>query len=129
MGIDAIVSLISFLAPKAFDLVKGWVHKKDSPEQVLATLANTNPEALAKYIEAEAKLMDAQNASVNADVAGPVWKWVYSVRALVRVLITVFGVAHIAVAHLHSGVETAVPEEAMYVYEMAIGSWFGSRLK
>jgi hypothetical protein len=128
MGIDAIVSLVSLFGPKLLDLVKGVVHRKDSPEQVLATLATTNPEALAKYIEAQAKLMEAQNASVNSDISGQVWEWVTSVRALIRPLITMFGIVHIAIAHLNPDVP-AIPDEAMYVYETAICSWFGSRMK
>jgi hypothetical protein len=128
MGIDAIVTLVSLLAPKAFDLAKGLFHKKDSPEQIVATLATTNPEALAKYIEAQAKLIEIQNASVNSDVAGEVWEWVYSIRALIRPAITVFGIVHIAIAHVVPDVPV-IPDAAMNVYEMAIGSWFGSRLK
>ena len=128
MGVDAILSLVSLFGPKLLDLVKGVIHKKDSPEQVLATLATTSPDALAKYIEAQAKLMEVQNAAVNSDVAGQVWEWVYSIRALIRPFITIFGIFHIAIAHIHPDIP-AIPDEAMYVYETAICSWFGSRLK
>jgi len=128
MGIDAIVSLVALFGPKIIDLAKGLIGRKNSPEQTLSSLAQTNPDALAKYIEAQAKLLEMQNASVNSDISGDVWKWVVSVRALIRPIITIWGVFHIAIAHLHPGAP-AIPDEAMYVYETAIGSWFGSRIK
>jgi len=127
MGIDAIVSLVAFFGPKIIDLAKGLIGRKNSPEQTLSSLAQTNPDALAKYIEAQAKLVEMQNASVNSDVSGEVWEWVSSVRALIRPIITMFGVIHIAIGHLNPDVP-AIPDEAMYVYETAIGSWFGSRM-
>ena len=125
MGVDAIVSLISLFGPKVIDLFKGWVSKKNTPEQTLASLAQTNPDALAKYVEAQAKLVEVQNASVNADVSGQIWEWVSSVRALIRPIITLIGAGHI-VFSWYTGKPIAA--EAMYVYETAIGSWFGSRL-
>jgi hypothetical protein len=128
MGIDAIVALVSLLAPKVIDLVKGWFGSKNSPEQTLASLAQTNPDALAKYIDAQATLIKVQNESVNADISGTVWPWISSIRALVRPMITYFAIAHIALAHLHPDI-TTIPDSAMYVYETAIGSWFGSRWK
>ena len=126
MGIDALVSLISLLAPKAFDLVSGLFHKKDAPDEVLATLANTKPEALSQYVSAQAALIQAQNASVNSDVAGPISPWVSNIRSLIRPFITVFGVGHIAYAHVSAH---PVPDAAMNVYEAAICSWFGDRLR
>ena len=106
-------------------MAKGLFGRKNSPEQTLASLAQTNPDALSKYIEAQAKLIDAQDRAVNADVSGQVWEWVSSVRALIRPLITV-----IAAIHIYFSWQTgkAIPQEAMYIYETAIGSWFGSRL-
>jgi hypothetical protein len=128
MGVDAIVSLVSLLAPKAFDLMKGLFHRKDTPDQVLATLATTNPEAMAKYVEAQAKLVEAQNESVNADVTGTIPAWVSTIRALIRPTITIVGMAHIAINHIWDG-PYEINDSAMYVYETAICSWFGSRMK
>ena len=128
MGIDAIVSLVSLLAPKAFDLVKGLFHRKDAPEQVLATLATTNPDALAKYIEAQAAYAKVQNEAVNADITGNVPEWVSTIRALIRPAITIFAIIHIGINHLGTD-KYPISESAMYIYETAIGSWFGSRLK
>lgn len=127
IGIDAAVSLISLLAPKVIQMIQGVIHRKDSPAQVLSTLAQTNPDAMAKFIEAQAKLIEAQNASINADIYGTVWEWVGSVRALIRPAITVFGILHIAVANIGS-TYPPVSDAAMIVYETAIGSWFGSRM-
>ncbi len=128
MGIDAIVSLVSLLAPKAFDLVKGLFHRKDSPEQVMSALAQTNPDALAKYIQAQAEYAKVQNEAVNADITGTVPEWVSTIRALIRPLITFVAMIHIGINHLSSGPQYDINDNAMYIYEMAIGSWFGSRM-
>ena len=126
MGIDAVVSLVSLFGPKIIDTVKGWVHRKDSPEATLASLAQTNPDKLAEYVNAQAALITAQNASINADITGTPHQWVSDVRALIRPVITVIALGHIVFAHFNN---IAIPEAAMYTYEAAISSWFGSRLK
>lgn len=128
MGIDAAVSIISLLAPKAFDLLKGLFHRKDAPEQVMAALAQTNPDALAKYIEAQAEYAKVQNEAVNADITGNVPVWVSTIRALIRPSITIFAIIHIGFNHFGHD-EFPISDGAMYIYETAIGSWFGSRLK
>ena len=126
MGIDAIVSLLSLFGPKIIDLVKGVVNRKNTPEQTLATLATTNPEALAQYTTAQSQLVAAINSSVNSDVAGQLSQWVSNVRAMIRPVITVAAFGHIIIAHI-SGQQ--IPDSVMYIYETAIGSWFGGRLR
>ena len=125
MGFDAVISILSVFGPKLIDFAKIFLSKKNTPAETLASLAQSNPDALAKYVSAQAQLIAAENASVNADVAGQVWVWVDSVRALIRPSITILGAVHIILAW-HA--KTPVPAEAMYLYETAIGSWFGSRL-
>ena len=126
MGIDAIVSLVSLFGPKIIDTVKGFIHRKDSPEATLASLAQTAPDKLAEYVNAQAALITAQNASINADVAGTISTWVSNIRALIRPAITIIGLFHIVVAHFKG---LTIPEGAMYTYEACLSSWFGSRLK
>ena len=125
MGLDAVVSLASLFGPKVIDLIKGIFHRKDSPEQVMSALASTDPKGLADYVNAQAALITAQNASINSDVTGTIPMWVSAVRAMIRPTITIIGAFHIVVAHFKGLI---VPQEAMYIYEGAIGSWFGSRL-
>lgn len=126
MGIDAIVALVSLFGPKLIDLVKGWFGSKNSPEQTIASLAQTNPEALAKYVEAQAKLIESQNESVNADITGTVSPWVSNIRAMIRPTITLVAVFHIVMAHYW---KMQIDSDTMYVYEAAICSWVGSRWK
>lgn len=126
MGIDAIVGLVSLFGPKIIDTVKGWLHRKDSPEATLASLAQTAPDKLAEYVNAQAALITAQNSGVNSDITGSVSVWVSDVRAMIRPFITCVAVIHIVYSSV-SG--TAIPEQFRYTYEAAIGSWFGSRLK
>ncbi len=126
MGVDAIVSLVSLFGPKIFDTIKGFIHRKDSPDATMAALAQTNPAELSNYVNAQAALITAQNASINADITGTPHQWVSDVRALIRPVITVIAMVHIIVAHFKG---IPVPEAAMYTYEAAISSWFGSRLK
>lgn len=126
MGIDAIVGLVSLFGPKIIDTVKGWIHRKDSPEGTMAVLANTNPAELSNYVKAQAELMRVQNEAVNSDVTGTVSEWVSDVRAMIRPIITVTAIGHIIYA---SVTHTVIDPEFRYTYEAAIGSWFGSRLK
>lgn len=126
MGIDAAVTLISLFGPKLIDTVKGWVHRKDSPEATLASMAQTAPDKLADYVNAQAALITAQNAGINADITGAVSVWVSDVRAMVRPVITIIAIGHIIYANINGVI---IPEEFRYTYEAAISSWFGSRLK
>lgn len=125
MGIDAIVSLVSLFGPKLIDMAKGLFGRKNTPEQTLASLAQANPDALGKYVEAQAGLVRAQNESVNADVSGTISVWVSDIRAMIRPVITVLAATHTIYAGLHGVV---LDEGTRYLYETIIGSWFGSRL-
>jgi hypothetical protein len=125
MGIDAIVGLVSLFGPKLISLVGGMFGKKNSPEQTLASLAQSNPDALGKYIEAQATLLKAQNEAVNADVSGAISVWVSNVRALIRPALSVLAAVHLVYAYAHG---TVLDEGTRYTYEAMLCSWFGSRL-
>jgi hypothetical protein len=126
MDITAIVSLISLFGPKILSLIEGLFHKKDTQEETVATLATTNPDALAKYVEAQAKLAQVSNESVNADITGTVAPWVSNIRAMIRPSITLIAACHIVFAWIYP--THTIPPEAMTVYSVAISSWFGSKL-
>ena len=148
MGIDAIVSLVSLFGPKVIDTVKGWVHRKDSPEATMASLAQTNPDALAKYVEAQASLVKARIEQFNQDMPissmndnVPVWivaMWwlLRGYRAAIRPAVITVAFAHISYVVISSPemVSAAnslslIPEWIRYQYEVAISSWFGDRWK
>ena len=71
MGVDAVIALVSLLAPPVIDVVKKIFIKpgKDTPEATLSTLATTKPEALAPFVAAQAQLLQAQVAFFNRDVS------------------------------------------------------------
>lgn len=126
MGLDAVVTLVSLFGPKILDLVKGVIHRKDSPEATLASMAQTAPDKLAEYVNAQASLITAQNLGINADITGTVSVWVSNTRAMIRPFITIVALIHIIYANI-AGI--IIPDAFVYTYEGAIGSWFGSRLK
>jgi hypothetical protein len=144
MGIDVVVSLVSLFGPKLIDLVKGLVHRKDAPEATIASLAQTNPTALAEYVKAQAALIDARVRQFNQDLPAeqapaetPVW--IIALRELLEIyrgairplVITVAGV-HVTYVLIWGGGPAAlalIPEWVRYQYEIAISSWFGDRWK
>jgi len=125
MGAEAIVGLISLFGPKLINLAAGIFGRKNTPEQTLASLAQANPDALGKYIEAQASLAKAQNEAVNADISGTISVWVANIRAMIRPVITVAASVHL----IYTGINGYVlPPEVMNTYVLIIGSWFGSRM-
>lgn len=125
MGIDAVVGLVSLFGPKIINLVGGLFGRKNTPEQTIASLAQSNPDALGKYVEAQASLLRAQNEAVNADVSGTISVWVSDVRALIRPVLSLLAAVHLVYAYAHGVV---LDEGTRYTYEAMICSWFGSRL-
>jgi hypothetical protein len=143
MGIDAIVSLVSLFGKPVIDTVKGWIHRKDSPEATIASLAQTKPEALAEYTRASAELVNARVKQFNQDLPEEqapegTPKWVIALRELLEIYRGAIrpGVITIAIAHITYVLYTAgptgltlIPEWVRYQYEVAINSWFGDRWK
>jgi hypothetical protein len=143
MGIDAIVSLLSLFGPKAMDMVKGWIHRKDSPEATLAVLAQTNPAGLAEYTKANAALIEARVKQFNQDLPTEptqegVWKWIASLRELlevyrgaIRPMVITLAFVHVFYVTNKHGAQglTLIPEWIRIQYEIAVNSWFGDRWK
>lgn len=141
MGLDAIVTLASLFGPKLIDTVKGWIHRKDSPEATMASLAQTNPGALADYVNAQAALVTARVKQFNQDLPDSgtpegTPTWVVALRELleiyrgaIRPLVITIAFVHISTT-LYSDGPTAlssIPEWVRVQYEVAISSWFGDR--
>lgn len=142
MGADAIVSLVSLFGPKLIDFAKGLFHRKNTPEETMASLAQTKPEALAEYVKAQAELIKARVEQFNQDLpdeqapaSTPVW--IIALRELLEIyrgtirpaVITLAGV-HITYVLIWDGgpvALAAIPEWVRYQYEVAINSWFGDR--
>lgn len=148
MGVDAIVSLVSLFWPKVIDTVKGWIHRKDSPEATMASLAQTNPAALADYVKAQADFIRAKVEQFNQDMpvitlGDSVPQWVVALWWLLRIYRGWIRPGLITLAAIHVGYLTAtanspaeavsaissIPEWIRYQYEVATGSWFGDRWK
>lgn len=143
MGIDAIVGLVSLFGPKIIDLVKSWFGSKNTPEETLASLAQTNPQAIGEYCKGQAELIKAKVEQFNQDLPNEqvpegVWKWIASLRELleiyrgaIRPIVITIAFIHISYVLYVFGPEklSLVPEWLRYQYEIAIGSWFGDRWK
>jgi hypothetical protein len=143
MAIDAVVGLVSLFGPKLIDLAKGLFHKKDSPEQTMASLAQTKPEALAEYVNAQAALIKARIEQFNQDMPDNVTpegtpKWVIALRELLEIYRGAIRPGLITVAAIHITYNLValgpaslqlIPEWVRYQYEIAISSWFGDRWK
>uniref|UniRef100_A0A6M3XVN7 Uncharacterized protein n=1 Tax=viral metagenome TaxID=1070528 RepID=A0A6M3XVN7_9ZZZZ len=148
MGLDAVVSLVSLFGPKVIDTVKGWIHRKDSPEATMASLAQSNPGALAEYVKAQTDMVRARIEQFNQDMpittlSDKVPGWIAGLWWLLRVYRAAIRPAVITVAFVHiMYVVTAtenmqeaatalslIPEWIRYQYEIAISSWFGDRWK
>lgn len=129
MGVDAIVGLVSLFGPKVIDIVKGIFSKKNTPEETINTLATTNPEAMTGYISALSGLIAARCTQFNMDITGVTPTWLAAWRGSIRPAVVTFAFLHIGIATILNGTEgiTAIPEWWRYIYEIAIGSWFGDR--
>lgn len=137
MGVDAIIALVSLLAPPVIDLVKKLFVKsgKDTPEAILSTLATTKPEALEGYVKAQAMLLEAQSKVFNRDVTGEIAKWVGTLRASIRPIGTALGflaLCMMAVAAFngftYNEAQRPVIDGLRYTSEAIVSSWFGNRI-
>ncbi len=137
MGIDAIIALVSLLAPPAIDLVKKIFVKpgKDTPEATLSTLATTKPEALEGFVKAQALLLEAQNKVFNRDVTGEIAAWVRTLRAAIRPVGTALGFFALCVmayaaynGQTYNETQRPVVDGLRYTSEAIVSSWFGARI-
>lgn len=143
MGIDAIVGLVSLFGPKLIDMAKGLIHRKDSPEKTMASLAQTNPDALAGYVKAQADLIDARTRGFNQDMPkdrlpdnthwsiSSLWSLLVVYRGAIRPLVITAAFVHVYYVTAKYGMAglNLIPEWIRYQYEIAVASWFGDRWK
>ena len=131
MGLDAIVSLVSLFGPKLINLATGMFHKKDSPEQTMAAMAQTNPAGLTAYVNAQVELIKARMSQFNQDIAGQAPMWLVAWRGSIRPGIVCIAFLHITGVLIVMGPEglSKIPEWMRYQYEVAVSSWFGDRWK
>jgi hypothetical protein len=124
-------------------MVGGMFGKKNSAEETMASLAQSNPEALGAFVSAQAALIEAKVKQFNQDLPDePIpegaWKWIISIRELlevyrgaIRPLVVTVAFIHITYT-LYAGGPAAlalIPEWVRVQYEIAINSWFGDRWK
>jgi len=143
MGVDAIVGLVSLFGPKIMDMAKGLIHRKDSPEKTMASLAQTNPGALADYVKAQAELTRSRTEAFNQDMPkdrlpdnthwtiSSLWSLLVVYRGAIRPLVITAAFVHVYWVTATHGMDglNLIPEWIRYQYEIAVGSWFGDRWK
>jgi hypothetical protein len=127
MMIDAIASLAGLIVPPVFTFLKEKFVKpaNDNPETTLNSLAITKPEIMAPYIDAEAKLLDAQVKFFNRDVIGATSLWVANLRASIRPLFVCVSLVAI-ICDIFWNVQ--IDPSLRAFMEMNISSWFGDRI-
>jgi len=125
--LDAVVSVGSLVAPPIIDFVKKKFLKQseDNPSATLSTLATTKPEVMPAFIEAQAKLIEAQVKGQNWDVVGQASKWVIDLRASIRPIFVVISLICV-ITSVWFRIE--IDPGIRYLMESTINSWFGSRL-
>jgi len=137
MGVDAIIALVSLLAPPVIDLVKKLVVKpgKDTPEATMASLALSKPEALADYVRGLAEYTKAQTDFFNRDCSGTLSPWVSNLRAAIRPFGTILSLFILAtmgfLALAGVSYDPAMKDTIdglRYTCEAVASSWFGTRI-
>lgn len=137
MGVDAIIALVSLLAPPVIDLAKKLFVKpgKDTPEATMASLALSKPEALADYVKGLADYTKAQAEFFNRDVSGTLSQWVSNLRASIRPIGTILSLIILAtLGFIALGGYTidesmkGTLEGLRYTCEAIASSWFGTRI-
>lgn len=124
--IDAIISLTSLIAPPVFDFIKKkFLPKSNTPAATLSTLATTKPEVIPSFIDAQAKLLEAQTKYFNRDVVGSISTWVSNLRASIRPIYVIIGLLYFFTA---SYFDWNIDPCIRYTMEVCVNSWFGSRI-
>lgn len=135
MGIDAILAVVSLLAPPAIDFIKKkfLTPESDTPEATMSALATTKPEVMPEYLKGIAGLLEAKTKYFNRDVCGIPGQWVINLRAAIRpvgVIISFFiliGMAYASFKGMKLAEQTVV-DGIRYACITVISSWFGDRL-
>ena len=127
MLLDVISSVVGLVFPPAFDFIKKKFlpPKSDTPQATLASLAVSKPDIMPAYIEAQAKLIDAEIRLYNRDVVQQLSAWVADLRASIRPIFTIISLALMfCSAAYHWQIDPSIKS----LMEITISSWFGSRL-
>lgn len=126
MILDAIVSLGGLVFPPVMDFVKKkFLGNKDNPSATLSTLATTKPEVIPSYIDAQAKLLQAETNYFNRDVVGKLSQWVIDLRSSIRPIYVIMGILYFFTAsYFNWHVDPCIK----YTMEVCVNSWFGCRI-
>ena len=126
-AIPAIGSILGLVFPPVMDFVKKKFlgANQDSPNATLNSLAMSKPEYVGQFVEAQAKLLEAQTKWFNRDVIGEPHKWVIDLRAAIRPITVVACVGCLIASVIWSW---NVPVPIQTLMDINITSWFGSRL-
>jgi len=136
--LDVITVLGGLVVPPAFDFLKKKFVKaeKDTAERTIGSLATTNPETVAPYVDSLCKYVKAQGDFFNRDVVGEVSLWVRNIRALIRPLAVIASfsiLGGMALAALFCSYTPPTPAAADLLVglrvscEGVVSSWMGSR--
>lgn len=127
MGLDVIVSLAGMAFPSIFDFIKKKFLKPetDTIEATVNTLATSKPEVIASYLSSVVEKIKADILWFNRDVIGAPSFWVVDLRAAIRPITVIVGLAALIADMIWKfGMD---PGTRMFL-EMNISNWFGSRL-
>ncbi len=127
MLLDIIASVAGLIIPPAADFIKKKFLKStaDTPQATLSSLATTKPEVMPLYIEAQAKLIDAEVRLYNRDITQTVSTWVADLRGSIRPMFTVVSIVLMFVSTAY---HWQIDQSIQSLMEITIASWFGSRL-
>ena len=124
IALDIIASVAGFALPAIVDLTKSIFGIKSSQEGTLSTLATTNPEVMPQYIDALARLKDAETKWFQRDVTGELSKWILNFRGFIRPFGTAFSFAALTLNH---SVQLNLTPGTEASFCFVLGNWFGSR--
>lgn len=137
MGLDAIIAIVSLLAPPVVDFVKKkWLKpNQESPEATMSTLATTKPDVLPGYVTAITDWMRAQVEFFRRDITGDPSQWVVDLRAVIRPVGTL-GAGIVLGVMVLLALNGYRPDPSMadtiagvrYSCEIIVSSWFGDRI-
>jgi len=127
MVIDAVVSLVSLVAPPIYDFIKKKFLKPDTDtvEATLSALASTSPEIMVPYISAITEKLKVDIQWFNRDVIGTPHMWVIDLRAAIRPVTVVASMLLLGAVVFDL---TAVDPGTRVFLEANVSNWFGSRL-
>ncbi|MDA8168665.1 MAG: hypothetical protein M0Z59_03075 [Nitrospiraceae bacterium] len=126
--LEAVTTIGGLILPPVFDIIKkAFIKKGDgTAEATLNCLAETKPDALPGYVEANAKLMQARTEWFNRDVIGQASRWVVDLRAAIRPVTVCMSMCFLG---MDAGKALAMDPSTRAALLFMVASWFGGRLK